>query len=157
MSTNLSAGPQWINSTVSSIIPSMLSATADASINYQLRFTSVGLNYHHGTNAGAGYLLGAEYDTAGANFSKTFGLDLTIGLTAGYLRTAALNSSSVISAKYGGIEATRRIGRNVIVFANYTGTSQSANSALPSSALNQLLNVIGFGFGYSPRETHLRQ
>jgi hypothetical protein len=157
ISTNLSAGPQWINSTVSSIIPSMLSATADASINYQLRFTSVGLNYHHGTNAGAGYLLGAEYDTAGANFSKTFGLDLTIGLTAGYLRTAALNSSSVISAKYGGIEATRRIGRNVIVFANYTGTSQSANSALPSSALNQLLNVIGFGFGYSPRETHLRQ
>ncbi|MDR3734783.1 MAG: hypothetical protein P4L10_04505 [Acidobacteriaceae bacterium] len=170
ISTYVSAGPQWINSNESSVVPASTSAAASATINYKLQFTSAGLNYHHGTNGGAGYLLGAEYDTVAANFSKTFGQDLTIGLAAGYQRTAALNSIGIssstaagpniygtFSAKFGGVEVTKRIGRNVIVFANYTGTDQSSNSAASANVLNQLMHVIGFGFGYSPREIHQRQ
>lgn len=173
VSTNVSAGPQWISSSVSSIVPSSTNALASASINYKLRFTSAGLGYFHGTNGGAGYLLGGGvYDTAEANFSKTFGLDLTIGLTGGYQRTSSLNNSGTggstlaglysggtYSGKFGGVQATRRIGRNMIVFANYTGTDQSSNSSATTNTnvLNQMMHVIGFGFGYSPRETHLRQ
>ncbi len=166
ISSSLSAGPQWVGSTVSSIIPSTLSAAASASIDYQRQFTSVGLSYNHGTNGGAGYMLGAQYDTVGANVSREFRLNLTIGLTGGYQRTSSLNNagtgattitSGAISGEYGGVEITRRIGRNMIVFASYTGIGQSSNSPVSANVLSQQVNGIGFGFGYSSPEKHVRQ
>jgi hypothetical protein len=55
------------------------------------------------------------------------------------------------------MEGTWRIGRDLIVFANYTGAEQSSTSPLPTNALNQLLQTIGFGIGFSPRAKLFRQ
>ena len=98
--------------------------SVNSSINYTARFTSTSLSYTRGTNGGAGYLIGADVDTVAGNFSKQFGLNLTIGLTGGYERTAGLNNDGVTDGVFGGAQGTWRIGRDIIVFANYTGTDQ---------------------------------
>jgi hypothetical protein len=65
--------------------------------------------------------------------------------------------NGVINAKYGGAQATRKLGRYLTVFASYSAIDQSSSSSLPINVLNQLEQVIGFGIGYSPRETRLGQ
>jgi len=158
LTTIASAGPQWISSSISSVVPSSLNVEANAVVNYRHQFTSTGLTYFHGVNGGAGFQFGGESDTLTANLSRDFGASLTVGLTGGYLRNAALVGATTITGAYGGAQATKRIGRNLIVFANYTGTDQSSTSPLPTNAVNQLLQVVGFGVGYSsPREYHARQ
>jgi hypothetical protein len=157
LTTDVSAGPQWIESSDNAAVPNSTNVSVNAAINYLQRFTSATLSYSRGTNGGAGYLLGAEVDTVNGNFSREFGRNLTMGLTAGYVRTLGLNNNGVTIAKYGGAQATWRLGRNMIVFANYTGTDQTSSSTLPTNALGQLVQVIGFGIGYSPREKHIRQ
>jgi len=155
--TNFAGGPEWISSTVTNVVPSTINARVIATANYALRFTSLGVSYTRGTNGGAGYLIGAEVDTATGNFTEQFGTNMTIGLTGGYERTASLNNSGVTDGIFGGAEGTWRIGRNMIVFANYTGADQSSTSPLPTNALHQLMQTVGFGVGYSPRPMRVRQ
>jgi hypothetical protein len=157
LTTNASVGPQWISGSNSSIVPSSTNVVAMASIIYKMQFASAVVNYNHGANGGGGYQIGADTDTVQGNFTKEFGRDVTIGLAGGYLRTVDLNSNGVTTGNFGGAQATWRIGQKIIIFADYTGTEQSSSSALPANALNQLLQNVAFGIGYSPRVTHLRQ
>jgi hypothetical protein len=157
LSMNLAAGPEWIDSTVTAIIPANLSYAVNAGMYYMRRSTtSLGATYFHGINGGGGYLLGASADTVVGDFFHQIGPNLTFGLTGGYRRTAALNTNGVTNASYGGAQATWRLVRNVIVFANYSGTGQSTSSLLPGNTLNQTLHTISFGFGISSREPRLR-
>jgi hypothetical protein len=80
---------------------------------------------------------------------------MTFGLEGSYNRTSGLMNNGVTNAKYGGAEATRRLGRYFTVFANYTAIDQSSSSPLPTNVLTHLWQVIGFGVGYSPRKTRL--
>jgi len=82
---------------------------------------------------------------------------VTIGLTGSYQRTAAIQDSAVTNGKYGGVQATRRLGRYIGVFASYTAIDQSSSATLATNVLNQFYQVIGCGISYSPRETHLRR
>jgi hypothetical protein len=157
LTTDIAAGPQFISSSVSTIVPSSTNVSVNASVNYLMRFTSASAIYSRGTNGGAGYLLGAEVDNFAGNLSRQFGMNATIGLTGGYQRTTGLNNNGTTDGFFGGAEGTWRIGRNMIVFANYTGMSQSTTSALPTTALNQLMHTIGFGVGFSPRPKRVRQ
>jgi hypothetical protein len=157
ISANVSAGPQWISSSDSSIEPSSTNVAVSASISDSFRFGAAGLTYSHGLQGGGGYLQGGETDIAGANFSREFERKLTVGLTASYMRTAGLAGNGVTNSKYGGAQATRQLGRYLNVFASYTALDQSSSSVLNGSALSGLTHVIGFGIGYSPRETHLRR
>lgn len=157
LTTKLAAGSEWLSSSIGTVVPSSTGVAANASVTYALPNTSASAIYTRGTNGGGGYLLGAEVDTVAANFSRQFGLNLTIGLTGGYNRTAGLSNNGTTDATFGGAQGTWRIGQNFIVFANYTGTDQSSTSALPTNALSQLLQTVGFGIGYSPRLKHVRQ
>ena len=156
VSTNISAGPQWIGSTDSKFLPPSTRIAANAAFDYKFRFVSASLAYDHGANGGAGYSLGAERDSIHAGFSRDFGRSLTIGLEGGYLRTAGLRNNGVTNAKYGGGQLTKRLGRYLNVFANYTVMDQSSSSKLPSNVLNNLLQVFSCGIEYSPREKHIR-
>lgn len=156
LSTNIEAGPQWINSSDSSVVPSSTNVAVVAALSYQLRYTYAGLSYSRGSNGGAGYLFGGEIDTVAGNLSRQFGQNFSLGFTGAYDRTSGLNSNGVTNGMYGGAEATWRINRTLIMFANYTGTSQVSTSALQTGALNQTVHVIGFGLGYSPRITRVR-
>jgi len=156
VSSDISAGPQWTSSSDSTGIPSSIGVAVDAAVNYQFRSASAGLSYSRGTNGGSGYQLGSESDVVNANFSRQFGNNLNVGAEAGYRHTTGLRNDQVINSEYGGAQASRRIGRFVSVFANYTAMNQSSSAPLPSSALHQLLHVVGFGIEYSPRELHLK-
>lgn len=160
-----SAGPQWIVSTDTGAVPSSLSFAANATVDYVSKPTSLSVAYRHGTNGGAGYLLGAKWDSFNGNYSRDFGPDVSLGVAGGYSRTVSLNQNGATNNYYGGTEATWHIGRSLIAFANYTGLAQSSNSAfaqsssssLSTGAVNQLLQTVGFGIGYSPREARPRQ
>jgi hypothetical protein len=153
----LSAGPQWVDSTNSLVVPSSLTFAANATVNYVSKPMSLELGYRHGTNGGAGYLLGAKLDSVNGNYSRDLVQNVVLGVTGGYSRTSALSSGGVTSNYYGGSQATWYLGHNLIAFTNYTGLAQGASSSLPTNAINQFIQTIGFGIGFSPRDTRPRQ
>lgn len=157
ITTDVSAGPQWTSSSDSATVPSSLGVAVNAAIDYQSRFTGASLTYNRETNGGGGYLFGSESDAAHVGCSRNFGKNLTIGLDGSYMRTSGLLNNGVTNAKYGGAQATRRLGRYLTVYANYTATAQSTSSLFPANTLSGLMQVVGFGIGYSSRETHLKQ
>jgi hypothetical protein len=157
LSTSVGAGPEWIDSSNSALVPPSTRVSVNAAINDQLRFGSAGLSFTQGTSGGAGYLVGSEIDSVNANFSREFTKNLTIGITGSYMRTEGLANNGVTNAKYGGAQATRRLGRYLTAFANYTAIDQTSSSTLSSNVLKGLQQLIGFGIGYSPRQTKLRQ
>ncbi len=118
---------------------------------YLGRFSSMGASYNRSVNGGAGYLIGGEANTASANYVRTYGPDLSLGFTAGYNRTSGLNGNGTTTGFLGGTEVIWRVSRDLEVFGNYSATDQTTTSTLPGNALNQLLHVVGFGVGYSPR------
>jgi hypothetical protein len=152
-----SIGPQWISSSNSAIMPSSTRFTASASVQETFKSGGAGLLYNHGVTGGSGYMLGAESDTVGANYSRGIGRKLTVGATGSYLRTTGLNNNGAIRGEYGGVQATRSLGRYFNVFANYTATNQSSSLLNAPNVLNSLTQVIGFGIGYSPREKHFKR
>jgi hypothetical protein len=157
LSTTIGAGPEWIEPSDSAVVPASTRVSVNAAVNYQLRFGSAGLNFNQQVSGGEGFLLGAEFDSVNANFSREFTRYLTIGFTGSYLRTKDLASGGVTNTKFGGFQATRRLGRYISAFANYTAIAQASSSALPGNVFSGLQQIIGFGIGYSPRETRLRQ
>jgi hypothetical protein len=129
-------------------------------------------------------MLGSKVNSVNANLSRTFGRSLTVGVTGSYVRSSSIFAAELLydcqgnlclvplsitpltGAKYGGAQATRQLGRYINVFANYTAISQSSNLqiAVPNTPvgydtniLNGLNQMIGFGIGYSPRETRLKK
>jgi hypothetical protein len=155
LNTYGSVGPEWIESADSSVVPNSTRLSANAAITYRYQFGETGLNYTHGTNGGAGYLLGAEFDTARANYSRDVERNLTIGFDAAYTRTSGLVDNGVTDAKFAGAQVTRRVGQYLTIFADYTAIDQTTSSALYGSALSGLEQVVSFGIGYSPRGTRL--
>ena len=155
--TDTSAGPQWVNSPGSAALPSSTKISANAAVNYQFRFGTTNVSYSHQTNSGAGYLLGATADSVNAGLSREFGKNTSLGVSGSYKRNTGLVNNEVIGGKFGGVQATRRLGRYLSLFANYTAIDQSSSfsSSLQANVLNQLEQVISFGIGYSPRATHI--
>jgi hypothetical protein len=153
---SVSAGPEWVSSANAAVIPSSTNVAATASISDSFRVGTASLTYNRGVQGGSGYLLGAETDVASANFSRKLGRKANVGATAAYMRTAGLNGNGVIDAKYGGVQASRQLGRDFNVFASYTVMAQSSSSTLSTGAFIGVTNVISFGIGYSPRGIHLK-
>jgi hypothetical protein len=155
LKTSVSAGPQFTNSSDSAVIPSSTNLYVDASANDLLRFGSASLTYTHGKSSGGGALLGGNEDFVNAGLSREFRRNLSVGIEGSYRRTAGLANSGIITAEYGGGEATWRLNDDFTIFANYTAINQSTSLALQSNVLNQLQQIVGFGIAYAPRRTHL--
>ena len=158
LTTDITGGPQELGSNKSAIVPSSLRYSVDASVNYKLHYTAFNAAYTHGTNGGSGYMLGGTADVASVNFTHQFNPSTLLGLTAGYNRTASLNSiNGVTNAEFGGAQVTWRLGNNLILFANYTAQNQTSTAALPGNTLDQMINTIAFGFGLSSRDQRPRR
>jgi hypothetical protein len=191
--TSAEVGPLWfstsgIASSESTVMTNTVMLAMNASANYILRNGLASVSYFHGSNGGAGYMLGAKSDNVSGSFYREFGRNINVGITGTYVRTSALLGATfeyacskdnvayiclvplditpVTDAKYGGVQATRKLGRYVNVFANYTAIDQSSNLQVSSqnstpgynmNILNGLDHSLSFGIGYSPREVHLRK
>lgn len=157
LSTDIAAGPQKIQSSISTLIPSSLSYAVNGGLNYQRRLSEFDANYSHGTNGGSGYLIGGTIDMLNGNLTHQFGPNSQVGFMGGFNRTSALNGTGATTAEYGGMQGTWRVAGNLILFANYSVMNQSSSLSLPGTVLTDLRNIIGFGFGYSSREVRLRR
>jgi hypothetical protein len=156
ISTDVSAGPQFTGSSDSADVPSSTGFTVNAMADYHFRFVTASLNYIRGVDSGGGFLIGAKSDSVTANYSQEFGRSLNIGLDGSYRRTTGLVSQGAIYGKFGGVQATRQLGRHFNVFANYTAMDQSSSSLLlPTNLVHELLQVVSFGVGYSPKKVEL--
>jgi hypothetical protein len=160
ITTNVSVGPEWINSSNSAVLPSSTTVAANASANGQFRFGSASLNYSRAISGGGGYLVGGEVDTVSASFSREFVRKLSVNLSGGYTRnsglanqgTSGLANQGEYDSKFGAAMTSLRLSRYFTAFASYTGTDQSTPSSSSSNTLSGLWQVVSFGIGYSPRE-----
>jgi hypothetical protein len=188
ITSSVSAGPQWISSSNSATQPSTTSFSASASVSDTLRLGTASLAYNHGMSGGSGYMSGSKEDSVNANFLRSIGRSLSVGVTGSYMRTASLfasefeyactidkvvylclvplNYTPVTNSRYGGVQATRKLGRYFNVFANYTVVNQSSNLQItvPKTAISYNQNILrgtsqmlSFGIEYSPREMRLRR
>jgi hypothetical protein len=157
LDTSVSAGPYWITSNETTLVPTSIGISANASAGYQLRFGSVGLAYSHGITGGGGYYVGAKSDAVTANYTREFGTKITLELTGGYQSTSGLIHNGTTNGKYGAVQFSRKITRDLSLFGSYSGTSQTTSSSLPNNALSGLMQVISFGIGYTPREIVFRR
>lgn len=152
ISTDISVGPQWTSSSSPTLVPSSHGVAVNSTLTYQKGFSTFATTYSRGVNGGSGYLIGSETDMATANYARQFGQAVSLGFNVSYMRTAGLVNNGITTSKYGGAEATRRLGRFLSVFANYSLMSQSSSSTLPGNTLGQTVQILGFGIGYSPRQ-----
>jgi len=157
ISSSGSIGPQWTSSSNSAIQPSSTRFSASASVQETFKVGSAGLTYSHGASGGAGLMQGSENDTLGANYSRGIGKKWNVGITGSYMRTAGLNGQGAVQGEYGGVQASRGLGRYFSIFANYTATNQSSGLSNAPNVLNSLSQVIGFGISYSPREYRIKK
>jgi hypothetical protein len=165
--TSVSAGPEWVQSSAGSSSPSVgntIPATTDLTMNANLTYsntrkTTATLSYIQATNGGAGVptQIGVRNKDANATFTRQQGKNLTISFMGAYMRTQGLQQAGVTNGKVCSVSATRRWGRYIVVFANYSATQQSTSSALPATAIRGLSQVVSFGLGYSPLEVRLRK
>jgi hypothetical protein len=156
VSTFATAGPLWTESGNASAVPSIAGLAVNAVASYEFRRINASVSYNRGINGGGGYLPGAKVDAIYGTFSKDFGRNFNLGFTGAYMRTDALQGDTATNSRFGGAQASRRLGRFVNLFASYTAIDQISSSSLPYNTLNGFLQVFSGGIAYSPRETRLR-
>lgn len=168
LSASVSAGPQWVSSSNSTLIPSSLNVAASGSISYQRGFTSASVGYSRGVNGGSGVLPGAISDNINASLGHTYGRNWVASLNAGYSHSAGLtqvfNGTSaapinvVFDSVFGGAQVTRRISLHFSGYASYEAQNQSQNNNLTvPNALNGTSQTFGIGITFTPRSTRLGQ
>jgi hypothetical protein len=167
LKTSISAGPQRVTSTSGAGVTPTTGLFLNATAGYQARSASATLGYLQTATGSGGALIafGTRIHDVNAELARQFGRNMTLSASGAYMRTQSLMQiniinlqlSGVTNGEFGGVSASRRLGRYINVNANYTATRQSSNSALQANAIRGLSQVIGFGIGYSPREMHFRK
>jgi hypothetical protein len=173
LSASVSAGPQWVSSSNSTLIPSNLNFAASASLSYSRGLTNGAVNYSRGVNAGSGVLSGALSDSVYASLDHTYGRKWVASLTAGYSHSSGLtqlaagtpvqvNVSVPVHVTYdtffGAAQVRRGFGPHLSGYASYTVQDQSNNFPPGAqNALNGTSHTIGVGVTFTPRSTRLGQ
>jgi len=163
---SVSAGPQWISSSNSTLIPSSLGAAASASLSYQRGLTSASVSYSHGVNGGSGVLPGAISDSINGSVGHTYGHNWVASLNAAYSRSSGLtqvfNGTSLVPVNevfdtvFGGAQLTRRISAHFSGYVSYEAQNQTQNNAFAvPNALNGTSQTFAIGVTFTPRSTHL--
>jgi len=167
-SVNASAGPQWVSSSNSTLVPSNLNVAATASLSYSRRSTNASVSYSRGVNAGSGVLPGALSDSVSGGVGHSYGRDWVASLDAGYTHTSGLTQVAtggssgpayeVYNTVFGGAQVRRRISAYFSGYVSYVAQSQSNNYSLGAqNAYSGTTQTFGIGITYSPRTTRLGQ
>jgi hypothetical protein len=159
-SMNLSAGPQWTNSSNTSVVPARLNVSIGAALNYQGERTHASLGYYRGTNAGSGVLLGAATDNVGFVVQRQLDRNWSGSLSGNYAHTSGILVSTLpqpsTESFYGGVQVSRKLGRNFSSYLSYTAQTQSVTGiASTLNAYNGVTHVIGIGITFAPSSIHV--
>jgi hypothetical protein len=172
LSMNVSAGPLWIRSSNSALVPSNLTYAADLGLTYTHRYIAGSLSYTRGVEGGSGVQAGILQDTVAASIGRTYGRDWMTSLTANYSHSSGLvqNGATLISNAnflyaggktstiFGGAQVSRRLTDSLSAYASYNLQHQSIDNSLAlQNAFSGLSQTFGVGITFSPRSTHLGQ
>jgi hypothetical protein len=168
LSVNGSVGPQWVSSSNSVLIPSMLNVAISAGLSYSRRFTFASVNYTRGVNSGSGVLPGGLGNSIYAGVGRAYGRNWVVSGSSAYTHTSGLTelftgpsgvaTNEVFNTVYGSVQVTRRFSSNFSGYVTYTAQDQSTSYAF--AAQNALLGTsqtFGVGITFSPRSTRLGQ
>jgi hypothetical protein len=175
LTMDVSAGPEWITSSQSELIPSRVLVAASAGLTYQRRYTNARVNFSRGVNGGSGIQPGALSNSVNAAAGRTWGRDWVAAGSATYTYTSGLVASTapttvpgatttpVITTGtsktfYGGVQVTRRLSNYLAAFASYTAQDQSITGSLAQqNAFSGLAQTFGIGISFTPKSTRLGQ
>ena len=169
LSVSVSAGPQWVSSSNSTLIPSSVNVAANASVSYQRGYTSASLGFSRGVNGGSGVLPGALSDSIYGSLGHTFGRKWVASVHVGYAHTSGLTQlatvagpivpvNEVYNTVFGSAQVTRAISTHFSGYASYTVQDQTNNFPLGAkNALSGTSQTFGIGITYTPRSTRLGQ
>ncbi|MDQ2833221.1 MAG: hypothetical protein M3Y50_05620 [Acidobacteriota bacterium] len=168
LSMDVSAGPQWVSSSDTALIPNSLNVAVSATLSYFHRYTHGSLSYSRGVNGGSGVIPGALSDSIAGSVGRSYGRDWVVSLTGAYVRTSGLSqqfvpggsgpANTVFNTVYGGVQATRRINNSFSGFLSYTAQHQSFSSSLNAqNAFGGTSHTFGIGVTFTPRSTRLGQ
>jgi len=157
ISTNVSAGPEWVQSNEPTQLPSSVGIACNASATYTLRSMSAAVFYIRSVTAGAGLeqQVGEHNNDVAADFSKSFGKHTQLGASGAYRQTQRFLLPGTINGAFGGVSVTRHLGEYFTVSGSYTVLHQSSSITLPAGAVQGISNEFGFNLAYHPRKTHI--
>jgi hypothetical protein len=164
LSTDVSAGPMWIQSSAAPLIPNQLNFYMNAGLGYSRRLTSYGLRYTHGVNGGSGVQPGALSDTVSGTVGRTFSERWAASASMVYTRTSGLLAfptglgtvNGVTNTEYGTLQVTRGFTRTLSGYASYTAQNQSFDQgSLAPNAFNGLSHIFAIGVSWTPQSTRL--
>jgi hypothetical protein len=168
LSMSVSAGPLWISSSDSALVPSRLSVAASASLSYNHKLTNASLGYTRGANAGSGVLGGALSDNVSGSVAHTYGRKWVASADVGYTHSTGLQQfliegspvavNQVYDTVFGGVQLTRGFGPHWSGYTSYTIQHQSSiYSVMTQNAFIGNSQVFAIGVTFTPRTTRLGQ
>ncbi len=186
VASDISFGPQWVRSSDPALLPNTLLLAGRATLTFVRGLNSGLLGYSREAGGGSGSYVGAELDVFQAGLARNLQREWTLAGTLSWSRTAGLQTrtptsgasstgsngslilppQSTVNAEYAAVQLTRRMSRHLTAFVTYTAQYQSIGyppqstpvaSGTSGAPLNGLSNIVGFGFGYTPRERRIRR
>ena len=173
LTMSASAGPMWISSSNSALIPSRVTLSTNLNLSYTLGMARMSLSYSRGVNGGSGVQPGALSDDLSASIGRAYGRDWMASLSGSYTRTSGLvqNGALVDTSNplfsyaggntnliYGGVQVSRRLSDSLSAFASYNLQHQSIDNSLAlQNAYSGLTHTFGVGISFSPHSTFLGQ
>ena len=167
-SFNVSAGPQWVSSSNSTLIPSNINAAVSGGLTYSRGLTNASVSYSRGVNAGSGVLAGALTDSVFASVGHNYGRRWVASLGGGYTHSEGLTQltgqpsqgpvNETYDTTFGGAQLTHGFTPRFSGFVSYEAQHQSSNDAvIRHNALNGTSQTFAVGVTFTPRSTRLGQ
>jgi hypothetical protein len=164
LTTDISAGPVWIQTSAAQLIPDQLNYSLTAGVSYNRRLTNYSLRYMHGVNGGSGVQPGGLSDAVSASVGRTFNPKWAASASFVYARTSGLlliapslgSTNGITNTEYGTLQVTHGFTRTISGYASYTAQNQSINQGiLLPNAFNGLSHIFGIGVSWTPQSTRL--
>ena len=141
-----------------------IAGSGNASLSYLVPKGTLAATYFHGVTAGSGVFLGATTDQITATAARKLSRVWSGELHGGYARNRAVEAASGVSSTdydsfFGGVSASRPLGRNASFSASYTAYLErtSVSSCGGSSCSSSFTtNQISLGVSWHTRPLVLR-
>jgi len=167
---NASAGPQWVDSSSGTLIPSRVNLAANVGLSYSRKVIGASINYSRGVNGGGGIQPGGLSDSIAGSVGRSLNRTWLASAQVGYTRTSGLIAApsagqtpeavvnGVTKSFFGGAQLSRAFGRYWSGWLSYEAQHQSTNSSLVSqNAFIGLSQTFAVGVTFAPKATRLGQ
>lgn len=171
LTLSASGGPQFINSSNSTLAPPRTTASGSVGLTYVHKITTASFSYARGASGGSGVQQGSLMDTVSASVSRAYGHDWQASITGNYTHSDALITNALVNRYLGvngtyntvfaGVQVSHRLGVHTSMYAGYTVQQQSGSNSVGSvnspTVFNGVANIFSIGITWTPQSTRLGQ